>query len=464
MNGLSLRARLLAGMVFVVGALVAVALAVTALTRSHLTDQVDSQLAAAAETRRESPGRWPAGADTGRLSNFYEARVTPNYLVEHDVGPSFHDREKPAISGDDILESLDAGEPVTVGSRAGAGGRWRMQTVQSSGSLSVIALPLDDVDDTVRRLIAVEVVATVAVTAVLGAVAWWVLRLGIRPIKEMTVTAATIAGGNLTHRVPEQPPSSEAGELGRALNEMLASLEASFNERAAAQQRLQQFVADASHELRTPLTTIRGYTELYRLGGLADGAQLEEAMRRTEQETVRMARLVDDMLTLAKLGAGRPLEQRPVDVRRLLDDAAADARAVAPDREITVAGPADVTVVGDEDRLRQVLANVVGNALVHTPDGTAVELAARETGEHVVVEVTDHGRGMAPEVAAKVTERFYRADRGRSRISGGSGLGMAIVDATVAAHGGSVVIDSDVGRGTTVRLTLPRPLPAPVTP
>jgi two-component system OmpR family sensor kinase len=215
-------------------------------------------------------------------------------------------------------------------------------------------------------------------------------------------------------------------------------------------------VADASHELRTPVTTIRGYAELYRHGGLADPADLEQAMRRTEQESVRMALLVDDMLLLARLDEGRPLDRKPVDLGVIAIDAAADARAVAPDRVITAEVAEDVTVEGDEDRLRQVVHNLVGNALVHTPASTPVSVQVHNGGGRAVVEVHDDGPGMSREVADRAFERFARADASRSRHAGGAGLGLAIVQAIVVAHGGEVALVSAPGDGTTVRVELPR--------
>ena len=218
---------------------------------------------------------------------------------------------------------------------------------------------------------------------------------------------------------------------------------------------MRRFVADASHELRTPVTTIRGYAELYRIGGLDDPGELNEAMRRTEQEAVRMARLVEDLLTLAKLDQGRVLEQKPVDLTRLVADAARDAAVVAPTRTISTELDGPVVVSGDEDRLRQVIANVVGNALVHTPAATPIELRVTGSGQSARIAVIDHGPGMTPEDAARVTQRFYRADPARTRDRGGSGLGMSIADAAVNAHGGEIAVDSAVGRGTTVTVTLP---------
>jgi two-component system OmpR family sensor kinase len=236
---------------------------------------------------------------------------------------------------------------------------------------------------------------------------------------------------------------------------MLESLDTAYTEKADSEARLRRFVADASHELRTPVTTIRGYAELYRIGGLGDPGELSEAMRRTEQEAVRMARLVEDLLTLAKLDQGRLLEQKPVDLTRLVADAARDAAVVDPSRSISTELDGPVVVSGDEDRLRQVIANVVGNALVHTPAATPIELRVTGNDSSACIAVTDHGPGMTPEDAARVTQRFYRADPARTRDRGGSGLGMSIADAAVSAHGGEIAVDSEVGRGTTVTVTLP---------
>jgi two-component system OmpR family sensor kinase len=218
---------------------------------------------------------------------------------------------------------------------------------------------------------------------------------------------------------------------------------------------LRRFIADASHELRTPITTIRGYAELYRTGGLDDGDELREAMRRTEQESTRMGGLIDDLLQLARLDQGRSLLQEPVDLAAVVADAARDARAVAPGRVVSCDAGEPLVVTGDGDRLRQVVANLVGNALVHTEAGTAIALRATRRGDRATVEVADEGEGMAPATAARAFERFFRADASRSRHHGGSGLGLAIVEAVVAAHGGSVSLDSAPGRGTTVRIDLP---------
>jgi two-component system OmpR family sensor kinase len=293
-----------------------------------------------------------------------------------------------------------------------------------------------------------------------------VLRLGVRPLKRMTATAGAIAAGDLSQRVPDQPEGSEARDLGDALNSMLTTIEGAFAQQSASEARLRRFVSDASHELRTPVTTIRGYAELYRHGGLREPGDLDQAMRRTEQESVRMASLVDDLLLLARLDEGRLLHREPVDLGVLGIEAAADARAVAPDRTITAEVAEGVMVEGDEYRLRQVVGNLVGNALDHTPTGTSVSVRVSDGDERAVVEVHDDGPGMEPEVAARAFERFSRADASRSRHAGGAGLGLAIVQAIVVAHGGAVALESEPGRGTTVRVELPHaaPDPAPADP
>jgi two-component system OmpR family sensor kinase len=301
-------------------------------------------------------------------------------------------------------------------------------------------------------LITLELAATGAIVAVLALVTFWVLRLGVRPIKRMTETASSIAGGDLSHRVPEGVPGTEAGDLGLALNGMLGRIEDAFDERTRSEDRLRRFVADASHELRTPVTTIRGYAELYRSGALDDDDELREAMRRTEQEAMRMGSLVDDLLLLARLDQGRPLEREAVDLSELAQDAVRDAHAVDPDRPISASVPGPVIVVGDDGRLRQVVGNLVRNAIVHTPAGTPVKVRVKRVDGRARLEVRDEGPGMSSDVAAKAFERFYRADASRTRARGGSGLGLSIVDATVRAHDGVVSLDTAPGRGTTVRI------------
>lgn len=476
---MSLRTRVLVGSVLIAVVLAVAAVMIARSTESNLVGQLDAQLAAV-------PGRAPGlvvgrplpdgaasddppavfqirdgragAAGSERLSPLYVGIIDEDGTVETVFAPNLSDETPPlpSVDVDQARAGAASGEPFTVGSE-GSDLRYRVmaRTVPLTERVVVAALPMGDVDRAVDRLVTVEVVATLAVLAVLAAVAWWVIRLGVRPIKHMTRTAGAIAAGDLSHRVAEGSNRTEAGELGAALNQMLGRLEASFDERTRSEDTLRRFVADASHELRTPVATIRGYAELYRGGALEERHELSEAMRRTEQEAVRMGTLIDDMLLLARLDQGRPLERSPVDVAALVDDAARDARAVDPDRPITATTDGPLVVLGDADRLRQVVANLVANALVHTPEGTAVELRATADGATAVVEVSDRGEGMSAEDARRAFERFYRADPSRSRHRGGSGLGLAIVHATASALGGAATLESEPGRGTTVRVELP---------
>ncbi|MFP5256252.1 MAG: sensor histidine kinase [Acidimicrobiia bacterium] len=450
---MSLRARVLLGMAAIAAVLVVSALAITRSTRDHLLEQVDDQLQAALPRVSDGPG---GGGPTPRLSQLYVGRIGPAGQLTTVLLPDLEGDTAPTPELDRVdVAALEAGAIVTVGSDGDIRYRVIGRPVRGGG-LGVVGLSLEDLDATVRRLVVVEVVAVGSILAVLGLVTWWVVRLGVRPVQQMTATASAIAAGDLSLRVPPGEPGTEAGQLSTALNAMLGHIETAFDERAAAEARLRQFVADASHELRTPVTTIRGYAELYRTGALADGAALDDAMARTEAEAVRMGELVEDMLALARLDQRRPLEQVPVDLAQLAADAVADAQAVAPARVIRLDAPTPAVVVGDEARLRQVVANLVGNALVHAP-GAAVDVTVARTDEAVVVEVRDDGPGMSTDDAARAFERFYRADASRSRHQGGSGLGLAIVDATVRAHAGTASITSTPGQGTTVTVRLPAP-------
>ena len=464
---MSLQARLLAGLAAVAIVLISASAIVTATTRNRLFDQVDARLTVATADRgtkfgspkpddgRDQPR--PASEPPERLGDLYEGILNsdgslvtffePNLPGQDYGSPNLDDVDTAALAAGSRLFTVPATENTV---------RYRVATRPTGdGSVFVAALPLADIDDTMSRLLAVEVVAVGLVLLGLAAVAWWVIRLGIRPIKAITKSAGEIAAGDLDVRVPETAPGTESGALAVALNGMLGRIEAATNARAESDARLRRFVADASHELRTPVTTIRGYSELYQAGGLHEPTELADAMRRTNEEAQRMGRLVEDMLVLAKLDQERPLNNVPVDLARLATDAARDARAVAPDRDVRLVADQPTEVLGDVDRLRQVIANIVGNAIAHTPAETPIAIEVSRSGDHAVLAVRDWGQGMSAEVAARVTERFYRADPSRSRPRGGSGLGMSIVDAVVSAHGGRIELDSELGSGTTVRILLP---------
>lgn len=339
--------------------------------------------------------------------------------------------------------------------------RVSVRTDSRSPAILVLAAPLDDVEDSLRRLDKILLTITIAIVAALLIVAWWMIRLGVRPVKRIAATASAIADPSvpfdLSQRVEAAASGTEVGDLGRAFNTMLDRLEDSFDEQRRIETRLRQFASDASHELRTPVQTIRGYAELYRMGALAEPERLDDAMRRTEQESVRMAALVEDLLMLARFDNARPIEKLLVDIAVLAHDAASDARAVQPSRAIEVDAQGDAMVIGDEHSLRQVISNVVGNALTHTPIEAAIRISVEAVGGDVVVTVSDNGPGIPADVADRAFERFVRADASRSRKAGGSGLGLAIVQAAVEAHNGTVTLQSISGEGTTITVRLPHP-------
>ncbi len=321
------------------------------------------------------------------------------------------------------------------------------------GGALVVAQSLQPMNQTLSHLVTIEAVVTGVVLALLIVLVYWVVRRGLRPLEDMAATAGEIAQGDLSRRVSPATPETEVGRLGEALNSMLGQIEAAFAERTASEERLRRFVGDASHELRTPLTSIRGYAELFRRGAARDPEGLDRAMGRIESEATRMGALVDDLLLLARLDQGRPLESKPVDLGDLAQEAVGDARVVDSRRPITLDDSGQVIVAGDEDRLRQVAGNLLSNAVSHTAPGTPVHVRVAEGGGVAVLEVSDEGRGLEPDEAARVFERFYRTDSARTR--GGSGLGLSIVSAIAKAHGGRASVESVPGHGATFRVELP---------
>jgi two-component system OmpR family sensor kinase len=468
----TLRARVLLGLGLIAVVLLGTAIAIPRVTAAYLVDQVDAQLEQAGapigirlDGANELPPPSTVTGETGvfegpapepgeevRPSRIFVGHIDGGGELEDVFVPNFGDTDTPRIDVQQAVEQADQG-PFTVAGPT----RYRLEAhaVGADDDILIVGLPLDDVDATVARLVRIELVALAVILTTLGLVGWWVIRLGVRPVNEMAEAATDIGAGDLSARVPEYDESTEAGRLGVALNQMLGRIEDEFDQRRRSEDRLRQFAADASHELRTPVTTVRGYAELYRSGALDEPGELAEAMRRVEQETVRMGDLVDDLLRLARLDQGRELERGPVDLAVVVADAARDAQAMDPDRPITVEADDPVVVQGDDRLLRQVVANLTANALVHTESPVAIHLRAFTTEGRAVVEVADEGPGMAPEVAERVFERFYRADPSRSRHTGGSGLGLAIVEATIAAHGGDVSMTTAPGEGTTFRAELP---------
>ncbi len=369
----------------------------------------------------------------------------------------------------DIPDDIDLQGQRSVTFETGSfegGTRWRVfagRVDDQSALVTVVAVPLDDVDQSLHQLILIETVAGATLLALLAGGSWLILRRGLHPLERMATTARTIRAGDLHQRVEPADDRSEVGELGLAINTMLTDLEEAFAERDATERKLRRFLADASHELRTPLTSIQGFAELFRLGqerpAGPDGepaVDLPVILRRIEEESARMKTLVEDLLMLARLDETREVQSVPVDLSVLAADACTDAVAAAPDRKITLDAPDPVVVEGDADQLRQAIANLVTNALKHTPDGTAIEVATRVEDGRGVVSVRDHGPGISGEDRQRVFDRFWRADE--SRTGTGAGLGLSIVAAITAAHGGEASVDNvpaDQGGGARFTLRLP---------
>ncbi|WP_226435420.1 sensor histidine kinase [Rhodococcus yananensis] len=476
LRALPLRLTLVATLVLFAGVgLLVSGLAVTSALESSLQGRVDRDLHDASRTWAKPLGiRPPPSVDHVRPPSPYFVQVTG---PDGDVLLQINDH-----SSRPDLADVAPGEPTTVGS-TGDGDTdtdWRVLTTEDSfGGTTTVAMTLRENEETVSRLVALEAGIGGIVLVVLAIAAYFVVRRSLRPLGQVERTAVAIAGGDLHERVPESSPHTEVGRLAVALNTMLEQIQTAFATTAASEEsarrseesarrseesakrseeKMRRFVADASHELRTPLTTIRGFAELYRQGASDDTDLL---MDRIFHESRRMGVLVEDLLMLARLDAQRPLENKPVDLLAIAADAVHGARVVAPDRTIrleVVDGPGTPEVMGDDVRLRQVLGNLVTNALTHTPPEASVTVRVGTDGDDAVLEVADTGPGLSGGDRERVFERFYRTDSSRTRsVAGsGSGLGLSIVAALVAAHGGSVVVDGAPGVGATFRVRLPR--------
>ena len=343
--------------------------------------------------------------------------------------------------------------PFTAHDRSGAG--YRAAAVRVGSEVMVVAVPLREAQDALHRLVVVEALVGGGAIVALIALGWIVIRIGLRPLERIGRVAAEIARGDLSRRVTPADQRTEVGRLGRSLNEMLGQIERAFGDRRRSEDRLRRFLADASHELRTPLASIRGYAELFRLGAADDPATLERAMARIESEAARMGVLVEDLLALASLDEAPTSRELPVDVREVAEQTTEDTRILAPDRAVALQAREPATVLGDPDQLRRLLANLTRNAVIHTPPGTAIDLAVRRAGDLVVVSVRDHGPGLPPGAADQLFERFWRAEGGRSRGRGGAGLGLAIARGIAHAHAGDIRATNAPGGGALFEVTLP---------
>ncbi len=318
----------------------------------------------------------------------------------------------------------------------------------------VIAVPLTDLDSTLRRLLLIELIVSALLLVGLGLVSWVMVRRDLRPLEEITATAGAIAGGDLSQRVTPVAEGTEVGQVGLAFNTMIDEIQVAFEERAASEERLRRFMADASHELRTPLTSIQGYAELFDLGIRDRPAELTAAMGHIRDEAGRMGALVDELFLLAQLDRERALRTERVDLSALAERAAAGVRVSAPERSVTVTAPSPVLIEGDDDRMRRAIDNLLVNAVAHTPPGTEVEVGVTEEEGSAVLTVHDDGPGIDPADAPRIFLPFYRSDPSRARASGGAGLGLAIVAAIVEAHHGSVRLRPGPGATFEVRVPL----------
>jgi two-component system OmpR family sensor kinase len=484
----SLRARLLAGVAVLVALGLTVGAVVTyAEQRSFLLDRVDQQVQSAvgplsfqlgldgrrgaiAGARRGSlaPGARPPGARApDRKGPVDAAALLPPGTFGALLGSddklikartfSYGERSAalPALPTHFPLSTSGSLHTFTIHSRGASGQSYRAAAVRTfDGRTMLVAIPLREVQQTLHRLVMVELLVGAGVILALIALGAIVIRIGLRPLRRIGQTASEIAAGDLSRRVEPSDASTEVGRLGASLNEMLGQIETAFAARQDSENRLRRFLADASHELRTPLAAIRGYAELFRIGAADDPETLARAMSRIESESQRMGVLVEDLLLLAQLDQVPEPRRVPVDLSQLAEHAVDDLRVTAPDRVVSLHLTEPAAVLGDPDQLRQLLANLTRNAVVHTPAGTPVELSVDRRGDHVVLVVRDHGPGLPADAGEALFERFWRSEGGRSRGRGGAGLGLAIADAIVNAHFGTISADDAPGGGARFVVTL----------
>lgn len=466
-----------------ISALLAVGLAMGAMItltvlRSNLIEQVDSDLASLAwQLDDATPDELMVSTTDATLPSNYFVQVVrmdgmrSTLFDERSAGsatglPRLPEPPDPRMVVDKPIRHTVPGTSVET---------WRAMTVpwvdpdsrELIGTVTV-ALPLQSTNWAIDRTSSALLASSAMIIVVGTVVALFVVRHALRPLRRIESTAQAISQGDLSRRLPDLPVSTEVGSLARSLNVMLAQIDHAFSEREASENRMSRFVSDASHELRTPLATIRGYAELYRMGGVPQ-EHLPEVMRRIEGEANRMGLLVGDLTSLARMDETRRMEFTVLDLVRIAYDTVADLKALDDSRPARVVGtdgtpgaelevPGEMLLRGDENRLRQLLTNLMGNVLMHTPDGVAIEIAVgtlADAPQTAVLEVRDHGPGIPEDQRAKVFQRFHRVDESRNRASGGSGLGLAIVAAIVEAHGGTVRALQTPGGGATMRVLLP---------
>jgi two-component system, OmpR family, sensor kinase len=474
---LSLRSRLLAGLITITALFLIVMGVVTTVALGNSEhDQFNSELVLAARVKLSAIG----GLQASYAVVYYDL-LTRSVTVVSSPSPATSELQGlfdnlTVLGPLQALKTLNAEYPAgglfNLDQPGGPAltGIWRRVTagetrhgnsivpVSPDGGILLIAQPDSVVGSQVRNLILVEVITGAVLLTLLGLGGRWLIGRGLAPLDRMASTADMITSrGDLTARMPDPGDHAEAGRLAAAINTMLDRIQQAFGARWASEQKVRQFAADASHELRTPLTTIRGYAELYRQGALGPD-RLPNAMRRIEQEADRMSSLVAELLELARLDRNSSLDLTDTDVAELVRDAVADAKAVEPTRPVSATTPPRLVVIADEPRIRQVLANLLGNVREHTPPDTPVAVRLARAGDGALLEVTDAGRGMSEEAAARAFDRFYRS--GHNGHGHGSGLGLSIVQAIATAHGGHAMLKSAIGAGTSVQVWIPFRPPA----
>ena len=468
----SLRNRLiLAAMVLAAVAISASDFAANAALRSYLISQVDKELieiSTSSLTRLDRAGIESENSEEDIDSPFTEFRPLRGVptsasvsLLDVDgrligrIGGDLSQKQI-AVFGMSITEAKAKGvAPFTIDGQGDEPDvRAVVQLLPTGLGTVVVANSLAEVDRTLQRLgFFFLILGLLALTAV-GLVSRWIIAISLKPLEQVEETAEAIAGGDLSARLPAAKPDTEVGRLTTALNTMLGRIEESFEARVNSESKLRRFVADASHELRTPLTAIRGFAELHRQGAVVGAENTKELVGRIEKESIRMSTLVEDLLLLARLDQSREMAQEPVDLNALLTEAVASAKAAGPNHLIELSMPsAEVFILGDSQRVHQVVANLLANARTHTPDNSQIKVALEQGIAETIISVSDNGPGLSEDDQERIFERFFRADPSRARTSGeGSGLGLSIVDAVMQAHGGYVSVQSKLGAGATFKL------------
>ena len=435
----------------------------TTLLRQYLLSRADRKLDSLSAQADRLPGQ-----AHGNFATAAEPQLPTDFLIEI-TGTDGQVRELLGARPDVPLPDIPAARlgvtgVFTVGAVGDPGYQWRAEVRALPGGRHVItAFDLGSIDSTVGQMEVADAVAGAVAIAALACIGLPLVRISLAPLDRIERTAEAIAAGDLSRRIASPRERTEVGRLSAALNTMLGRIEAAYRVREEgearaldSEDRMRRFVADASHELRTPLTSIMGLSELYlQHDSTVSRAQVARMMTGIHAEADRMRLLVDDLLLLAQLDQARPLVSRPVDLASITAEAIQAARAARPGRVLTLAASGLVIVDADHARLRQVIDNLIGNALQHTPAGTPVTVAVDADSSHGRVAVTDQGPGMTAEQASRVFERFYRTDTARSRAQGGTGLGLSIVAALVAAHQGTVAVGTEPGKGATFTVRLP---------